>query len=57
MWMPVSKLINLQVAYVFLREAQKNLENVVLLLYNVYTYYTYVNDLYMIIRSKFGYIN
>ena len=29
--MPVSKLINLQVAYVFLREAQKNLENVVLL--------------------------
>ena len=57
MWMPVSKLINLQVAYVFLREAQKNLENVVLLLYNVYTYYTYVNNFYMITRSKFGYIN
>ena len=50
-----SELLSLHVAYKFLRETQKKTQKKVVLLYNVYTYFIYIIDFYMIIRSKFGY--
>ena len=55
MWTRVSKLIKLQMTYVFLRETQKNKLEKVESLNEVYTYH--IHYLHMFIWSKFGYVS